>query len=44
MLEKGHFDEKVQFLQALGANGRGQNSSKWLKILQAVVFHVYEEI
>ncbi len=44
MLEKGHFDEKLQFWQTLGADGRGQNSSKWLKILHAVVFHVYKDI
>ena len=44
MLEKGHFDEKMQFWQTLGADGRGQNSSKWPKILRVVVFHVYIEI
>ena len=44
MLENVHFGEKWPFLQPLDANGRGQNSSKWLKILHAVLFHVYKEI
>jgi hypothetical protein len=43
-LEKGHFDEKLQFLQTLSTKRWVQKLSKCLKILHAVVFYVYKEI
>ena len=44
MLEKGHFGEKLQFLQTLSTKRWVQKLSKIVKILLAVVFHVYKEI
>ena len=44
MLEKGRLDIKIQFLQTVGTQRWVQQLTKWLKILHAVVFHVYKEI
>jgi hypothetical protein len=44
MLKKGHFGEKLQFLQTLSTKRWVQKLSKCFKMLHAVVFHVYKDI
>jgi hypothetical protein len=44
MMEKGHFSEKLPFLQTLSTKRWVQKLSKCFKILHAVVFHLYKGI